>query len=72
MELYDNPFSPYACKVRGVLYEKNAPHEKREVMKRADHAKLAVLTASLVASLLAAGIVRLSDRQPSNRGAGGG
>jgi glutathione S-transferase len=41
MELYDNPFSPYACKVRGVLYEKNAPHEKREVMKRADHAKLA-------------------------------
>lgn len=41
MELYDNPFSPYAFKVRAALYEKNAPHEKREIIKRADHAMLA-------------------------------
>ncbi|HEY8152901.1 MAG TPA: glutathione S-transferase family protein [Myxococcota bacterium] len=40
MEVYDNPFSPYAFKVRAALYEKNAPHEKREIQKRADHAKL--------------------------------
>jgi glutathione S-transferase len=41
MELYDHPFSPYACKVRGVLYEKNAPHEKREMLKKEQHAALA-------------------------------
>ena len=41
MELYDNPFSPYAFKVRAALYEKNAPHEKREIITRADHATLA-------------------------------
>jgi glutathione S-transferase len=41
MELYDNPFSPYAFKVRAALYEKNAPHEKREIRKRGDHATLA-------------------------------
>jgi glutathione S-transferase len=40
MELYDNPFSPYAFKVRAALYEKQVPHEKREIVKRADHAKL--------------------------------
>jgi glutathione S-transferase len=40
LELYDNPFSPYAFKVRAALYEKNAPHEKREIVTRADHAKL--------------------------------
>jgi glutathione S-transferase len=41
MELYDNPFSPYAFKVRAALYEKNAPHEKREIRTRADHATIA-------------------------------
>jgi glutathione S-transferase len=36
MELYDNPFSPYAFKVRAVLYEKNIAHEKREIRTHAD------------------------------------
>ena len=40
MELYDHPFSPYAFKVRAALYEKDVPHEKREIRTRADHAKL--------------------------------
>jgi glutathione S-transferase len=40
MELYDNPFSPYAFKVRATLYEKDVPHEKREIQKREDHARL--------------------------------
>jgi glutathione S-transferase len=41
MELYDNPFSPYAFKVRAALYEKQVPHEQHEIIKRGDHAKLA-------------------------------
>jgi glutathione S-transferase len=40
MELYDNPFSPYAFKVRAALYEKGIPHEKREIQKREDRAVL--------------------------------
>src|SRR5574342_296202 len=40
VQLYDNPFSPYAFKVRATLYEKNVPHEKHEIVKRADHAAL--------------------------------
>jgi glutathione S-transferase len=36
MELYDNPFSPYAFKVRAALYEKGVAHEKREIRTRAD------------------------------------
>lgn len=43
MQLYDNPFSPYACKVRAVLYEKDAPHEKREILKREHHASLVAI-----------------------------
>jgi glutathione S-transferase len=31
MELYDNPFSPYAFKVRAALYEKGIAHEQREI-----------------------------------------
>ena len=41
MELYDHPYSPYAFKVRAALYEKNAPHEKREILTRPDRAALA-------------------------------
>ena len=40
MELYDNAFSPYAFKVRAVLYEKDIAHEKRELTKHEDHVRL--------------------------------
>jgi glutathione S-transferase len=40
VQLYDHPFSPYAFKVRAALYEKEIPHEKREILKRADRAAL--------------------------------
>ena len=40
MELYDNAFSPYALKVRAVLYEKDIAHEKRELTKHEDHVRL--------------------------------
>jgi len=36
VELYDNPFSPYAFKVRAVLYEKGIAHEQREIRTHAD------------------------------------
>jgi glutathione S-transferase len=36
MELYDNPFSPYAFKVRAALYEKGIAHEQREIRTHAD------------------------------------
>ena len=36
MDLYDNPFSPYAFKVRAVLYEKGIAHEQREIRTHAD------------------------------------
>jgi glutathione S-transferase len=36
VELYDHPFSPYACKVRAVLYEKDIAHEKCEIRTHAD------------------------------------
>src|SRR5678815_5298933 len=36
VELYDNPFSPYAFKVRAVLYEKGIAHEKCEIRTHAD------------------------------------
>ncbi len=36
MDLYDNPFSPYAFKVRAALYEKDLAHEKREIRTHAD------------------------------------
>lgn len=34
MELYDNPFSPFAFKVRAVLYEKGIACEKREIQRQ--------------------------------------
>lgn len=40
MDLYDNPFSPYAFKVRAALYEKGIAHEKREIRTHADRALL--------------------------------
>jgi glutathione S-transferase len=40
MELYDNPFSPYAFKVRAALYEKDVAHEQREIRTHADRATL--------------------------------
>jgi glutathione S-transferase len=36
MDLYDNPFSPYAFKVRAALYEKGIAHEKHEIRTHAD------------------------------------
>ena len=40
MDLYDNPFSPYAFKVRAVLYEKGIAHEQREIRTHADRETL--------------------------------
>jgi glutathione S-transferase len=40
MELYDNPFSPFAFKVRAVLYEKGIAHEKREIWRHEQRATL--------------------------------
>ena len=40
MELYDNPFSPYAFKVRAALYEKGIAHEQRELRTHADRETL--------------------------------
>ena len=40
MKLYDNPFSPYAFKVRAALYEKGLPFEKHEIRKQADRETL--------------------------------
>ncbi len=38
--LFDNAFSPYAFKVRATLYEKEIEHEKREMRRAADRARL--------------------------------
>jgi len=40
MKLYDNAFSPYAFKVRAVLYEKNLPVEHHEIRSEAQRAEL--------------------------------
>jgi glutathione S-transferase len=40
MQLHDNPFSPYAFKVRAVLYEKGADFEKCEVQRREQRERL--------------------------------
>lgn len=40
MKLYDNPLSPYAVKVRCVLYEKSIEFEKREIRTHADRDEL--------------------------------
>ena len=40
MDLYDNPFSPYAFKVRAALYEKGIAHENREIRTHADRETL--------------------------------
>ncbi len=40
MELHDNPFSPFAFKVRAALYEKGCGFEKREVLRHADRERL--------------------------------
>src|SRR5688572_6139383 len=40
MELHDNAFSPYAFKVRSVLYEKRAEFTKRELKQAADREAL--------------------------------
>ena len=62
MELYDNPFSPYAFKVRATLYEKNVPHEQREIRKRGDHATLArVNPRAEVPALVVDGGTAISD-----------
>ncbi len=40
MQLYDNPFSPYAFKVRAALYEKDIEHEKCLIRTHADRETL--------------------------------
>ncbi len=40
MELHDNPFSPFAFKVRGVLYEKGIEFAKCEIRRQADREAL--------------------------------
>lgn len=61
MELYDNPFSPYAFKVRAALYEKQIPHEQREIKKRADHATLARVNPRAEVPALVVDGVAISD-----------
>ena len=39
-DLYDNPFSPYAFKVRAALYEKGIAHEQHEIRTHADREAL--------------------------------
>jgi glutathione S-transferase len=34
MKLYDNPLSPYALKLRVILYEKGLPFDKHEITPR--------------------------------------
>lgn len=36
MKLFDNPLSPYAMKIRGILYEKGIAFEQREIQTRSD------------------------------------
>ncbi|MDJ0849388.1 MAG: glutathione S-transferase family protein [Myxococcota bacterium] len=43
MKLFDNPLSPYAMKIRMILYEKGLDFEKHEVHSHADAAELARL-----------------------------
>jgi glutathione S-transferase len=43
MELHDSPLSPYALKVRMVLYEKGLDFEAREVWSDADRERLGAL-----------------------------
>ena len=40
MELHDNPFSPFAFKVRAALYEKAIPFEKHEIRREHQRAEL--------------------------------
>lgn len=40
LELHDNPFSPYAFKVRAVLYEKQVDFEQHELQHGADRERL--------------------------------
>jgi glutathione S-transferase/RNA polymerase-associated protein len=40
MKLYDNAFSPYAFKVRAVVYEKHLPVEHREIRSETQRAEL--------------------------------
>ncbi len=40
LELHDNPFSPYAFKVRSVLYEKGIEFEQHELRHAADRERL--------------------------------
>jgi glutathione S-transferase len=43
VKLYDNPFSPYAFKVRAALYDKGIAFEKHEIKTQADRATLLAL-----------------------------
>ena len=40
MQLYDNPLSPYAMKVRIILREKGIPFEAHEIHTEAQRAEL--------------------------------
>lgn len=40
MKLYDNPLSPYAMKIRTILYEKGIEFEKHEIHTKADAEEL--------------------------------
>lgn len=40
MELFDNPFSPFAFKVRAVLYEKGVEFAKHEIQRRQQREEL--------------------------------
>jgi len=40
MKLFDNPLSPYAMKIRGILYEKGIPFEKHEIHTQSQREEL--------------------------------
>jgi glutathione S-transferase len=61
VELYDNPFSPYAFKVRAALYEKGIAHEQREIRTHADRETLLCVNARGEVPALVDGAAVLCD-----------
>ena len=61
MELYDNPVSPFAFKVRATIYEKGIDVEKREIRKRDQRAMLLAVNPRGEVPALVDGDVVLAD-----------
>jgi glutathione S-transferase len=61
MELHDNPFSPYACKVRTTLYEKGIQHDQCVVKTKADRDRLLAINPRGEVPALVDGTTVISD-----------